>query len=110
LDLVDVRSADLSRCQLVVLSSCGSGASYLSGRLSAPSLAEAFLQAGARAVISTSWSVADDDGSRVMHAFAEKYASSKDPISALGEARRQLIKDEAPPHVWAAYSILVAGL
>ena len=55
LDIEDIRSADLSRCRLVVLSSCGSGVGYMTGRISIPSLAEGFVQAGASAVVHTSW-------------------------------------------------------
>jgi len=110
LDIADVRAADLSRCRLVVLSSCGSGAAYTTGRISVPSLAEGFVQAGAGAVVHTSWAVEDKDAARVMQAFETIYAKSRDPVTALSQARRQLMGEGAPPQVWAAYSITLGSL
>ena len=110
LDIVDVRNADLSHCGLVVLSSCGSGSSLVVGRLSTPSLAQAFVEAGAQAVISTSWSVKDEDAGRLMHAFAAGYGpAGEDPVRALNQARRQLLEEGAAPRQWASYSVLLGA-
>jgi len=111
LDVVDVRGADLSKCRLVVLSSCVSGANYVSGRACVPSLAEAFVGAGAKAVISTGWNVEDEDAARVMAAFADEFGRSQhDPVRALNDARRKLFRDGASPKVWASYSIMLGEL
>src|SRR5262249_3604003 len=110
LDVTDVRSADLSHCGLVVLSSCGSGANYVTGRVATPSLAEAFVEAGAEAVIGTSWSLKDEDAARVMHAFTSVYVPSENnAVIALNKARRQLLEDGGTPNVWASYSIMLGS-
>ena len=110
LDITDIRSADLSHCRLVVLSSCGTGAPYSSGRISAPSLAEGFVQAGAEAVVHTAWEVRDEDAAKLMQKFETFYTESKNPISALNQARRQLLGEDAAPQLWAAYSITLGSL
>lgn len=60
LDIADVRSADLHRCRLVVLSGCGSGAPFADGVITAPSLGDAFLDAGAGAALQTFWRIRDE--------------------------------------------------
>jgi CHAT domain-containing protein len=111
LDIVDVRGADLSRCGLVVLSNCRSGVSYTSGHLAAASLAQSFVEAGARAVISTSWNVNDEDAAQLMHAFAAGYGpAGRDPVRALNQARRQFMKAGALPKMWASYSITLGEI
>jgi len=112
LEVADVRSVDLSRCGLVVLSSCASGAPYASGDIVAPSMAEAFLDAGARAAVSTAWPVRDEAAARVMTQFIQFYAQAGegDPIRPLCNAQRALAAETHDPSIWANYSIQVTHL
>ena len=108
--MADVRSADLSGCELVILSACASGAPYLaSDRRLGPSMGEAFLDAGAWAVIQTSWPVADRDARRFVERFVSIWKPGSDPVAALADTRRQFIQDGESPRVWAAWSIHLAG-
>lgn len=107
--LREVQRADLSRCALVVLSGCGTGVRYAAGTAEIPSLGDMFAKAGAAAVVQTGWSVRDADGAAVMHRFNERYARGRrDPVTALGDARRDLIRLGFPPNVWAAYTLLLS--
>src|SRR5262249_35914743 len=53
LEITDIRRMDLSRCGLVVLATCASGVPFVAGRRVAPSMADAFVDAGAHAVLRT---------------------------------------------------------
>jgi len=111
LEVADVRSTDLSRCRLVVLSGCASGAPYVNGPLVAPSLADVFADAGASAVVSTSWAVRDDTAAHFMREFVRNYvAGENDPIGALGRARRALAAEKPDPHFWAGFAVTISQL
>ena len=110
LDVTDIRSADLSGCDLVVLSGCSSGLSYGVGCGASPSLGEAFLDAGVGAVVQTFWDVRDDDARRIMTSYVRCWGTTaNDKIRALCDRRRQNIKngETGRRFVWAAYSIQV---
>jgi hypothetical protein len=110
LEMADVRSTDLRGCELVILSACASGAPYrASDRRLGPSMGDAFLDAGARAVIQTSWPVADRDARRFVERFVSIWKPGTDPVAALADTRRAFIRDDEPPRVWAAWSIHLAG-
>jgi hypothetical protein len=111
LGTADIRGLDLRNCRLVVLSGCGTGAGRSVGNVSIASLADVFFEAGARHVIATGWNVRDADAAAVMRAFNERRAAGiTDPVAALAEARRRLIRANAPPRVWAAFTILTDDL
>jgi CHAT domain-containing protein len=109
LELADVLGADLSRCELVVLSGCATGVPALWGSSAGPSLAEAFLDAGAGAVIHTAWPVRDDHAEATMAAFIRSWKKhGQPPAAALCEARRRLAANGhgfRHPASWAAYRI-----
>ncbi len=112
LDFDDILSADLSRCKLVVLSGCSSGLPYLGPQNAAPSLADAFLDAGAGSVVQTLWSVRDDDAVKLMSAFIEQWEPA-DAIKILCAARRSAMSGPygiRHPFGWAAYSIKKRGI
>ena len=110
LEPADIRAADLSRCQLVVLSGCSSAVPYAAPNGVEPSLGQAFVDAGARCVISTLWDVTDTDAAALMSQFAAEYERSPtDPVGALGNAQRELLRLGASPSQWAAYTAAVAG-
>lgn len=113
LDPGDVRTLDLSGCELVVLSACASGAPDLSPRSVGPSLADAFLDAGAAAVVQTLRPVADDEAREFVTGFLRTTAAGgSDVVSALGRSRR-LALSHGPgarrPAAWAAWSVGVLG-
>jgi len=107
-----LRKADLSGCALVVLSGCSSGAPYSDLERWGPSLGDAFLDAGAHAVIQTFWPVEDLQSRRAMSRWAEAWAAGGTPVQALCDIRRARLERggaAGDPHFWAAYAIERAG-
>lgn len=109
LDVSDIRSADLSRCDIVILSGCSSGMPYLEERNTGPSLGDAFLDSGAGAVIQTFWNVRDDTARQIMISFANLWVEQHyPPVEALCEIRRKALQKSdgmQHPSSWASYSI-----
>ncbi len=114
LDVDDIRSADLERTRLVVLSGCASGAPYVSAGKAAPGLGDALVDAGAAAVVDTYWRVRDDEATRLMQGFIEAWArQGATPEQALAAARRAYL--EGPdgvrhPFTWGAYAVKLGRL
>jgi CHAT domain-containing protein len=108
LGMADILDADLSRCRLVVLSGCATGVRFRTDRTDLPSLGDAVVHAGAAAAVVTGWNVRDADGAELMRGFAAMHGEGAiDPVSALGEARRELLRRGVDSGVWAAYAIIV---
>jgi CHAT domain-containing protein/lipopolysaccharide biosynthesis regulator YciM len=109
LDFSDIRAADFRQCDLVVLSGCSSGAPYVNARNTGPSLGDAFLDAGAGAVIQTFWDVKDDDAEQLMTLFIPAWRSRESThIQALCDARRTIIRQSGGIHHlsrWAPFFI-----
>jgi CHAT domain-containing protein len=113
-DIDDIRSADLSRCRLVVLSGCASGAPYVTAGRTSPGLGDALIDAGAAAVVDTFWRVRDDAAARLMGGFIRVWAGEgRAPEQALGIARREFLEGPAGvrhPFTWAAYAVTLGRL
>ena len=113
LGLKDVVSACFDRCRLVVLSGCGTGAPYVDGLSSSPSLGDAFLDAGAAAVIQTFWRVRDEGAlfrpERILESWQQEEESL---VAAVAEERRRCISGPdgyRHPFSWAAWTIKTSG-
>ncbi len=114
LDVGAIRAARLANCRLVVLASCASGAPYVSGRAWAPSLGDAFLDAGASAVLQTLWRVRDEDAARLPILYLRWWlGEGKDPEWAMARARRDVMRGPdgqfRHPFGWAAYVLELKG-
>ena len=93
---------------LVVLSSCDSGAGDRVGGEGVTGLAHAFLEAGASQVVSTLWSVDDSTTRHLMVDFyREMYRNGADPAEALRRAQVNMIArpHRSAPYYWAAFEI-----
>ena len=66
----------------------------------------AFIDAGSRNVIATSWSVADDDAFQIIQAFYLA-GGATNPVRALGQAQAKLI-DALPARTVAAFTVITA--
>jgi CHAT domain-containing protein len=104
----DVLTADLSACELVVLSGCASGVSGEPGAGGA-GLARSFLDAGAHAVVLTYWPVKDDEAATLMRAFIHAWRrAGQTPDQALHTARRACMGSRsalATASMWSAWAI-----
>jgi CHAT domain-containing protein len=73
-------------------------------------MGDAFLDAGAHAVVQTFWPIEDRDARRFVERFVAIWNPGDDPVAALADTRRAAIRAGEPPWVWAAWSIHVAGV
>ena len=109
LDLQDVLSAHLDRCRLVVLSGCATGAPYVDGLSSTPSLGDAFLDAGAGAVIQTFWRVRDQGSAfEPQRILASWQDGELDLAAAVSAERRRALRGTGGirhPFDWAAWTL-----
>jgi hypothetical protein len=71
-----------------------------------PSLGDAFLDAGAAAVIQSGWDVGNRETAAFMRAFLAESRAGAPPATALARARRAIMAapEGASPRVWAAWS------
>ena len=111
LDTGDILAADLSKCRVVVLSGCSTGAPYIARDGTGPSLGDAFLDAGAGAAVQTFWDVEDGLARESMSVFLSYWqGDGHAPVEALGEMRRERRNARAHPGYWAAYSVTLGRL
>jgi CHAT domain-containing protein len=88
--------------ELVVLSACRSARRGAPWRGGFGGLADAFLRAGAKAVVGSLWSVEDAEARRVMREFYRRLPA--EPIAAaLRHTQLALISDGRQPATWAAW-------
>jgi CHAT domain-containing protein len=100
------------RAELVTLSACDTGAGRLLGQEGIASLERAFLLAGAKAVIASLWPADDTFTVALMKRMYQHLAHGSDKGAALGQAKRDLLKefgDQALPIYWAAFTLVGDG-
>jgi CHAT domain-containing protein len=93
---------------LVILSACDTAVGPVQGEEGIATLSRAFLLAGARAVISTLWSVDDAFSLFLMKQFYQHLAAHEPAPYALAGAKRDMLRkygSAAVPYYWAGYSI-----
>jgi CHAT domain-containing protein len=91
---------------LVVLAGCGTARGTMRSNEGMESLATAFLNAGARAVVATMWDVDDRASSSFFVAFHANRRRGQSPAEALRTAQRAMLTSNDPsermPAVWGA--------
>ena len=95
--------------QLVILSSCRSSSGTILGGEGAQSLARAFLEAGAGAVLASLWPLEDEEASVVLGSFSETLGQGHSVAGALSVAQRDAIDAGMPSAAWAGLVILGDG-
>jgi CHAT domain-containing protein len=93
---------------LVVLSACDSAVGPLQGQEGIANLSRAFLLAGAKSVVSTSWPTDDASSSLLMKRFYVHLANRRKPDEALTAAKRDILRKygkRAVPYHWAGFVI-----
>jgi CHAT domain-containing protein len=97
-----------TNADLVILSACDTAVGRLQGEEGIANLSRAFLLAGARAVVSTLWSVDDMAAEYLMKRFYVHLAEGSTTADALTTAKRDLLKtygDHAIPYFWASFKL-----
>ena len=93
---------------LVVLSACDTAVGPLQGQDGIANLSRAFLEAGARSVISTLWEIDDDSSLFLMKRFYAHLSANQSAATALTAAKRDMLRtfgSKALPYQWAAFTI-----
>jgi CHAT domain-containing protein len=93
------------RADLVTLSGCETRMGPVQGEAGMSSLEQAFLLAGARAVVASLWSVEDHSTTALMKSFYAHIAQGEDKASALADAKRDILRryGDISPHYWAGF-------
>ena len=93
---------------LVVLSACDTAVGPLQGQDGIANLSRAFLEAGARSVISTLWEIDDDSSLFLMKRFYAHLSANQPAATALTAAKRDMLRTfggKALPYKWAGFTI-----
>jgi CHAT domain-containing protein len=100
------------RAQLVVLSACETGKGSPRGSEGVMALDRAFLIAGAGAVVSSLWQVADDATAALMSAFYQSLSRGRPADAALADAMGQVRAEPrwSDPRYWSAFRLVGWGL
>lgn len=96
---------------LVTLSACQTGIGPTEGEAGVISLEQAFLNAGAKAVVASLWNVEDASTTQLMKAFYRQLAANQDKAAALRSAKRELLNanPSLPPYYWAGFVLVGEG-
>ncbi len=95
------------RANLVVLSACDTALGPVEGEEGIATLANSFLLAGVRAVVSTLWAADDTSSVFLMQQFYTRLAVGDSPAVALTYAKRQMrhtFGNAAVPYYWAGFT------
>lgn len=99
----DVFQLRLGRTPVVMLAACRTATQ--TGGPANLSLADAFLAAGASAVVGSLWNVDDTHTADLAIAFHRELSRGVAPQDALRSAQMQFIRRGMPPSAWAAFQV-----
>ncbi|HET9281258.1 MAG TPA: CHAT domain-containing protein [Candidatus Angelobacter sp.] len=96
---------------LVTLSACETEVGTNQGEAGVVNLEQAFLIAGARAVVASLWNVEDSSTTMLMKSFYEHLAHHEDKAVALAHAKLDILEKypDVPPYYWAAFVMVGQG-
>ncbi len=99
----DVTGLRLDAAPLVVLSACETGLGIQLSGDEVVSLANGFISAGARAIVSSLWPVPDPETKQLMQTFYDHRLEGH--AAALAAAQRTLIAQSRDPYYWAGFVV-----
>jgi CHAT domain-containing protein len=101
-----------TNADLVVLSACDTAVGRLQGEEGIANLSLAFQLAGAKAVVSTLWTIDDTTALYLMKRFYAHLAERNTIAWALTAAKRDMLRNygaQAVPYYWASFKLEGAG-
>lgn len=113
LGIRDVLAQRFDRCDAVFLSACATGAPFVDGPATAPSLGDAFLDAGAAAAVQTLWQVRDQQNPvRPERMLITWHRGQDDVTTAVADELRRAMhgpRGVRHPFSWAAWTVNVGA-
>jgi CHAT domain-containing protein/tetratricopeptide (TPR) repeat protein len=110
----ELRQMSLGHLRLVVLSACATAPGSRARGEGVSGIAQAFLEAGAPAVLATLWRVDDAAARRMVLEFHRRLLAGEDGASAVRSAQLALLRDRdealRQPSGWAAFELVGALL
>ena len=97
---------DLKGTELVVLSACDTGMVDIDATDSISGLGKAFIQAGAKDVVMSLWSVDDSATKDLMISFYKQIKEKPDYSLALKNAKLKMIREGKHPFYWGGFVVL----
>ena len=94
---------DLKNTELVVLSACETGLVAVNSPDTVSLLSTAFMQAGAKAIVASLWSVRDSETKELMEIFYKEIEKGLPYVKALQKTKIEMIKAGVSPAVWSAF-------
>jgi hypothetical protein len=104
----EIRDLDLDG-RIVVLSACETATGAVLGGEGMLSIARAFFQAGARAVVGTRWRIRDEDAASLFETFYRTLGSGATLSAALAQTKAEAIAHGRSPEMWAGLVLLGDG-
>ncbi len=99
----DIQGLSIDNCSMVVLSSCESAGGKPLPETGEPDLAEAFLRAGAKAVIAPIWPVEDRSIKELcIDVYRELLSGRGNLVEALNCAQRKIIRKDKKTNPWSS--------
>ena len=95
--------------QLVTLSACDAGSGRVEGLAGMNSLVQAFLMAGARTVVASTWAAEDNATAELMRSFYLHLKNGGDKAESLTLAKRDFLAkygSNAQPFLWAGFRLV----
>ena len=96
---------DLKGTDLVVLSACQTGVVDVNSTESVSGLSKAFIQAGAKDIVMSLWSVNDQATKDLMSSFYKEMQTQSSYSKALKEAKLKMIEKDMHPFFWAPFVV-----
>ena len=104
LQLREIKELNLNT-DLVTLSACDTGVGP-ADEVGIISIVDAFIEAGAKTVVSTLWHVDDASSAGLMKQFYANLSNAQEKEQALRHAQLALLKSGALPYYWASFSMV----
>lgn len=114
LTALDITTLNLDRADLVVLSGCDTGLGEINRGQELVGLRWAFMEAGAKSVVTSLWELPDEPTVTIMATFYDRLVKSGyRPAAALREAQLARLRDDrahgrSRPWEWATFTIAVS--
>ncbi len=108
LTALEILNLNLEGTDLVTLSACDTGKGEVKIGEGVYSLNRAFQEAGAKAVLSTLWSVDDKATAEFMQKFYERFLDGKPAQQAIQETQNEFMQDKqySNPFYWAGFVMM----